>query len=278
MEHTEEKNPVAKTLQGEDEGKILSLVSHKLRTPLSIINGYSEAILSQASKENFSPFTAKALEEINKQGSKLCKLVDKLLFFNKVNNLTTKELAKKTINLKNLLKVCANDAISQDEDLASTPPASTIAKRGTFIEIDCSPTLELNADEELISFLAEEMLLNAIKFNNKMEKIIKVQATHHGDSISISVRDYGAGIRPQDVNKIFDRFYQVDDYFTGQIDGWGLGLSIVKRIMDLHQGSISVVSDRGLGSIFTLSFPVTGIIWTIFLIPFPPKPMPCVLV
>ena len=258
MADTEEKNPIVKTLQGEDEGKMLSLVSHKLRTPLSIINGYSEAILSQASKENFSPFTAKALEEIHKQGTKLCKLVDKLLFFNKVNNLTSKNLSQKTINLKELLKMCANDAILQDEELASVHPASTIAKRGSSIEIDCPTNLELKADEELVAFLIEEMLTNAIKFNNKMEKIIKVQCTHHGDTISISIRDYGAGIRPQDVHKIFDRFYQVDDYFTGQIEGWGLGLTIVKKIMDLHHGSINVVSDRGLGSIFTLSFPVAG--------------------
>ena len=68
----------------EETAKVLSLVSHKLKTPLSIINGYSEAILSQSSKEKFSPFTAKALEEINKQGSKLYDLVDKLLFFNKM--------------------------------------------------------------------------------------------------------------------------------------------------------------------------------------------------
>lgn len=257
MDQTSEKNPVVKTLQGEDDGKMLSLVSHKLRTPLSIINGYSEAILSQSSKENFSPFTTKALEEINKQGTKLCKLVDKLLFFNKVNNLIAKDLTQKTINLKNLLKMCANDALAQEEELSAAPLSHTVAKRGTSIEIDCPANLELKADEELIIFLVEEMLTNAIKFNNKLEKIIKVQGTHHGDSISISVRDYGAGIRPQDVHKIFDRFYQVDDYFTGQIEGWGLGLTIVKKIMDLHRGSITVVSDRGLGSIFTLSFPLT---------------------
>ncbi len=83
-----------------------------------------------------------------------------------------------------------------------------------------------------------------------------MQCAHHGDSISVSVRDYGAGIRPQDVNKIFERFYQVDDYFTGQIDGWGLGLCMVQKIVELHNGSINVISDRGLGSIFTVSLPV----------------------
>ena len=155
-----------------------------------------------------------------------------------------------------MLKTCANDAISHDEETSTVPSTSTVAKRGTFIEIDCPNTLEIKADEELMSFLLEELMINAIKFNNKPEKIIKVQGTHLGDCISISVRDYGAGVRPQDVNKIFDRFYQVDDYFTGQIDGWGLGLPMVKKILDLHNGSVSVVSDRGLGTIFTVSIPV----------------------
>ena len=108
----------------------------------------------------------------------------------------------------------------------------------------------------MLRLAVAELLENAIKFNNKMEKVIKVQVAHHGDRISISVRDYGVGIRPQDVAQIFEPFYQVDDYFTGQVSGWGLGLSMVQRIANLHNGSVSVVSDRGLGSIFTLSFPL----------------------
>ncbi len=252
-----EQDPVLESLQNDENStKMLSLVSHKLKTPLSIINGYSEAILSQSAKEKFSPFTAKALEEINKQGTKLCSLVDKLLFFNKVEALQAKDLAKKTINLKSLVKTSANEAISHDEETAPVSSESTISKKGTFIEIDCPSSLEIKADEELMAFLLEELMSNAIKFNNKAEKTIKVQCAHHGDSVSISVRDYGTGIRPQDVNKIFDRFYQVDDYFTGQIDGWGLGLPMVKKILNLHGGSISVISDRGLGSIFTVSIPV----------------------
>ena len=59
--------------------KALTLISHKLRTPLSIINGYSEAVLSQATKEKFSPFTTKALGEIHKQGNRMSLLVDKLM-------------------------------------------------------------------------------------------------------------------------------------------------------------------------------------------------------
>ena len=236
--------------------KALTLISHKLRTPLSIINGYSEAILSQAEKENFSPFTTKALGEINKQGTRMSALVDKLMAFNQAMTAEAASLEKQTVTLKPLIKECAAKAISLEVDEALPPQKEKGVKRGTFIEIDCSSQLTLQANEPMLRACVCELLANAIKFNTKMEKIIKVQGVHHGDSISISVRDYGLGIRPQDVAKIFEPFYQVDDYFTGQVTGWGLGLTMVQRILDLHHGSISVVSDRGLGSIFTLSFPV----------------------
>lgn len=236
--------------------KTLTLISHKLRTPLSIINGYSEAVLSQAAKEKFSPFTTKALGEIHKQGGRMSVLIDKLSAFNQVLSVEQNTLEKQPVALKALMKECAAKAIEQgDEDALPTQPQGGV-KRGTFIEIDCSSQLTLNANEEMLRLCICELLANAIKFNTKMEKTIKVQGTNHGDSISISVRDYGVGIRPQDVSKIFEPFYQVDDYFTGQVSGWGLGLPMVQRVLDLHHGSISVVSDRGLGSIFTLSFPL----------------------
>lgn len=248
-------------MQGENKVnfnvRALSLISHKLKTPLSIINGYSEAILSQAGKEKFSPFTSKALEEINKQGKRMSQLVDKLFAFHKVSSANTDTLVKQSIALKPLIKECAAAAIAQNEDSAPEPVPQTDSsvRRGTFVEIDCPEGLTLCANEEMLRLGVTELIGNSIKFNNKMEKIIKVQCANHGDSISLSVRDYGVGIRPQDVNRIFEPFYQVDDSFTGQVNGWGLGLPMLKQILDLHGGTISVVSDRGLGSIFTLNFP-----------------------
>ena len=236
--------------------KSLALISHKLRTPLSIINGYSEAVLSQAGKENFSPFTSKALGEIHKQGARLSLLIEKLAAFTKVSAAQESTLEKQSIDLKALIKTCSAKAIAQSEEDALPAQPQEGVKRGTFIEIDCSSQLTLNANEEMLQLCVCELLSNAIKFNTKMEKTIKVHGTHHGDSISISVRDYGVGIRPQDVSKIFEPFYQVDDYFTGQVSGWGLGLTMVQRVLALHHGSINVVSNRGLGSIFTLSFPL----------------------
>ena len=236
--------------------RALSLISHKLKTPLSIINGYSEAILSQAKKEKFSPFTSKALEEINKQGGRMSLLVDKLMAFNKVSAAQTEGIEKQPVYLKNLIKECASKAIAQEEETAVPAPVQddSSVKRGTFVEIDCSEHLSVTANEEMLRLCIRELLANAIKFNNKMEKIIKVQCANHGDSISISVRDYGAGIRPQDVNRIFEPFYS-DGGNSSRSSGTGLGLSIVKSIIENFHASINVSSQENKGTCFTLNFP-----------------------
>lgn len=237
--------------------KALSLISHKFKTPLSIITGYTEAMLSQAGKEKFSPFASKALEEINQQGEQLSHLLDKLTAFNQVIQAQQEGIQKQEVLLKPLIKQCAAKAIELEGDAFTVNSQNADAtKKGTFVEIDCPSQLSLHGNESMLRLCIQELIANAIKFNNKLEKIIKVQCTNHGDCISISVRDYGTGIRPHDVDRIFEAFYQVDDDFTGQVDGWGLGLPMVKQILDLHDGSISVVSDRGLGSIFTINFPI----------------------
>ncbi len=232
----------------------LSMIAHKLRTPLSIINGYCEAVQAQ-SKHSLEPFTIKALEEISTQGTHLSQLVDKLSAFNRVLATTEQNLKKQTVELKPLIKESAAKALALEENLSGAPVQTDTVRRGTFVETDCPPQLFITVDAQLLKLCVEELLANAMKFNNKTEKVIKVQCLNHGNSISLSVRDYGIGIRPQDVNRVFEPFYQVDDDFTGQITGWGLGLPMVRRIVELHNGTISIVSDRGLGSIFTINLP-----------------------
>ena len=105
---SEEKNEIISS-------RALTLISHKLKTPLSIINGYSEAILSQAGKEKFSPFTSKALEEIHKQGGKMSRLVNKLFDFNKVTSAKAEDLEREDVALKPLIKDCASCAVAREE-------------------------------------------------------------------------------------------------------------------------------------------------------------------
>lgn len=230
--------------KNKDAGKkIISLVSHKLRTPVSVITGYSEAILMQGEKGR-SPFTQKAFEEIYKQGLKVAGLVDKLLTYNKADAMTPDAVKKVRFGLKELLEEVKKEVQPRHAETGKSD-----------VEIICAPDLFVDADRELFKTAVTELLDNALLFNNRMGKIIKINSSKSTAYTSVSIKDNGSGISPQDVNNIFEPFFQVDDFFTGQVEGWGLGLPMVKKIMDLHKGSVSVVTDKGLGSIFTITVP-----------------------
>ncbi|ACC97738.1 Putative two-component system [Elusimicrobium minutum Pei191] len=238
--------------------RVLALVSHKLRTPLSIINGYSEAIIAQKSKEKFSPFTEKAFEEINKQGQKLAILVDKLLRFTKIEEMSQLEIVKNEVNLKSLLKEASAECIvysTEGSNRSIIIKSNNISRDSCAIEIICPDDLMVNIDANYFKMAIKELIDNAIKFNNHIERLIKIYCTKNTNYVSISIKDTGTGIRPGEISRLFEKFYQIDDYFTGQIEGWGLGLPYVKKVMDLHGGSVSVVSDQGSGSVFTLNIP-----------------------
>lgn len=235
--------------------KILSLVSHKLRTPLSIINGYSEAIAANQTKDKLPPFTEKALEEIAKQGNKMAILIDKLLRFAQVESMSNADLKPVQFALKPVIQETAALCMRRHENKALHTKNNVITNGSQTIEINCPDDLDIYADKELFAGVLDEMIDNALKFNNHIETSIKVFCYKQASSVAVSVKDSGSGIRPQDINKIFEKFYQVDDFFTGQIEGWGLGLALIKKICELHGGSVTVVSDKGLGSVFTVTLP-----------------------
>lgn len=241
--------------QKDPASRVLSLVSHKLKTPLSIINGYTEAILSQSKPEEMSSFTKKALEDINKQGEKLALLVDKLVRFSSVSSLTASDTKKEMTAVRPLFSAASTKCVFRDDSLNITSSDDTIRRRGPSIEIKCDPELQIFADSALVSIALEELLDNSIKFNNNVVKKIRMFYYEENGKDVLAVADNGVGIKEEDINRIFEKFYQVDDFFTGQIEGWGLGLALVKRIMNLHNGTISVRSQYGIGTIISLRFP-----------------------
>jgi len=219
--------------------KILSLISHKFRTPLSIINGYSDALVGMVQTEKMSAFTQKAVEEIHKQGNHMTYLVDRLIRFTKVEEMETKDIVKTPLNLKTLLTAAAREALENGGQVT--------------LDINCPSDFTVMGDENLTTAAVRELIDNAVKFNMGTKKTVNVYCQRHNSNVSISVKDNGSGIRPNEINKIFDKFYQIDEFFTGQIEGWGLGLAFVKKVMTLHNGMVSVISDKGIGSVFTLT-------------------------
>ena len=238
--------------------RVLSLISHKLKTPLSIINGYTEAILSQTKPGELSTFASKALIDINKQGEKMTVLVDKLVRFSSVSSLTSADTKKDMIKARPLFSAVSNKCIMRDDSLNVLSSDKTIMFKGPAVEIKCEPNVEIYADKALASIAVEELMDNAIKFNNNTPKKIRMFYYEEEDKDVVAVADNGVGINEEHIGKIFDKFYQVDDFFTGQIEGWGLGLALVKRIMNLHGGTISVRSQYGVGTIISLRFPRKG--------------------
>ena len=235
--------------------RVLSLVSHKLKTPLSIINGYTEAILSQLKPEDKETFNFKALSDISKQGEKLAILIDKLVRFTSVSGMRAEDVKKQENDIKKMFSATSSACILRDDALSIMSSDATIRRSGPSIDIKCPDNAVLFADKALVSIALEELVDNSIKFNNNTVKKIKLFCYEEEDKQVLSVADNGVGIKEEDLNLIFEKFYQVDDFFTGQIEGWGLGLALVKMIMNLHGGAISVRSQYGIGTIISLRFP-----------------------
>ncbi len=214
--------------------RVLSLVSHKLKTPLSIINGYSEAILSSVKPEEMSSFNIKALEDINKQGEKLSVLVDKLVRFANISDLLPEDLVKTDVNVRKVFSDTSSKCILRDDSISITSSDNTIRKKAPTIEVKCENDTTVKADGTLLAIAIEELVDNAIRFNNNVSKKIRLFYYQDNGKDVLAVADNGVGIREEHITKIFHKFYQIDDFFTGQIEGWGLGLALVKRIMNLH--------------------------------------------
>ena len=250
-QHTPEDSSLAK----DAATRVLSLVSHKLKTPLSIINGYSETILSEVKPDEMSSFAIKAIEDINKQGQKLSILVDKLVRFANIGDLLPEDLEKKDVNVRKIFSEVSAKCVFRDDSITISSSDNTIRNRGPYIEVKCENNTTVFADDALLSIALEELVDNAIKFNNNVTKKLRLFYYEDQGKDILAVADNGVGIKEEHIGKIFHKFYQVDDFFTGQIEGWGLGLALVKRIMNLHGGNITVRSQYGVGTIISLVFP-----------------------
>jgi signal transduction histidine kinase len=220
-------------------------MSHELRTPLNSIIGFSEVLLSQ----KMSPADRATHEEflgyIHISAEHLLHLIDSILDLSKIEagKLT---LEPREFNLRVLL-----------EDVKITVlPMFTTKKQTLNIEIDDGVN-SVFADEPKMRQIFLNLLSNAHKFTPKGGRIKVVCQMEDPHLLHCSVIDSGIGISPQDQQKIFEEFGQVNKNPADNAKGVGLGLSIAKRLVELHGGSIWVVSEPGGGSTFTFTIPLT---------------------
>ena len=114
---------------------------------------------------------------------------------------------------------------------------------------------QIRADVQRLKQVIANLLSNVCKYSPK-NKEVKIKVVHDNKSVSISVIDYGLGIPEQFKDKVFEKFTQADTGNTRQASGTGLGLSIAKKIVELHQGSISFISAPATGTVFTVKLPL----------------------
>lgn len=222
----------------------LSLMSHKLKTPLVAITGYTPMLLEDEELAKLNPFYKKAIGSIHAQGIHLKLLVEKLIAFSLVEA-EEMNVDKKPHSAKQIVQdiLISMKTVLEDKKAVVTLDPS----------LDAIPSVSVDFDKfkEVMKGLIE----NAAKFNPKDDKRVTVSGRAEGDFVALSVSDNGRGIPPEEFDKIFQKFYQIEESFTGQVEGAGLGLALVKRLVDVHGGTIRLESKIGEGSTFTVTFP-----------------------
>jgi PAS domain S-box-containing protein len=220
----------------------LSVISHKLKTPLVSITGFAPLLLEDKS---LSPTQRQGLTSIRDQGKKLAQLVEKLLNFATVEAESV-GVTRRRERVRPLLQKAGESLVSE----FSRQGAEVLWDEG----LDALPAVSVDPDRFIE--VMRNLIENAAKFNHKPRKIIRVFGRTEGPEVALSVEDEGSGIPPEDMSKIFKKFYQVEDAFTGQVEGVGLGLALSKRILEAHGGSLRVHSVLGRGSVFTARWPL----------------------
>jgi two-component system phosphate regulon sensor histidine kinase PhoR len=216
-------------------------VSHELRTPLTAIKGYAEALLEE--KIEGSPHAAEFLKIIERHAARMEKIVADLLLISQLES-PARFLRREPISVHELLRTA----------LESVRPLSD-AKKQTLELIFPAEIPPLFGDAQKIHQMLVNLLQNAVNYTPGEGRVVLEGRKAEG-GIQFEVADTGIGIPPEDLPRIFERFYRVDKGRSRELGGTGLGLSIVKHIAEAHGGRVAVESRLGKGSKFTVTLPL----------------------
>lgn len=222
----------------------LSLISHKFKTPLASINGYAQVLGEEAESKGMPELVRKSASTIYGQGQKLQGLIEGLLDFVTIDDLEPASLEKIDFDAAEFLSEVAED---MKEHLRTV--------EGVNFKIAAPEPVTVKADRKHLAAALRALIDNAVKFNPAKDKLVILSAQSRDGHALISVGDNGPGIPGEELDNIFQKFYQVEASFTGQVEGWGLGLSLVKKITEAHGGRVFAKSQLQKGSAFTIALP-----------------------
>ncbi|MCH6266652.1 MULTISPECIES: sensor histidine kinase [Neobacillus] len=232
-------NILAGKLQFQDmlRQRLISDISHEIRTPLNVLQNNLEAMI-----DGVYPVTQEKLHYLNEEVIRFGRLINNLNVLKEFESESTK-LSYEIIELDQLLLELCRDFHAPSE------------KKKLKIDLAIQPDkkFSITGDKDKIKQVFVNLLANAIKFTTAGGRIL-VQLYEKNDDIIVEVVDTGIGINKEDLPFIFERLYR-GDKSRQEIEGNGIGLTIVKNILQLHDASIEAESEEGIGSKFTICFP-----------------------
>lgn len=224
----------------QNKSDFVSNVSHEIRTPLALISMFAETlemgrVKSEEKKQEYYTI-------IHKEAHRLSGIVNKILNFSQA------EANKKTLHIEGV------HPDTEIREILKTYDYHLANKGFTYTLQEC-PDMRILADREAFVETVINLIDNAMKYSAE-EKRIEISCRKDKGVGHITVKDHGVGIRKTDQKHIFDKFYRVPSGNLAKSRGTGLGLSLVKQLMDAQHGTVSVDSELGKGSTFTLTFPL----------------------
>ncbi|MBT2664431.1 HAMP domain-containing histidine kinase [Bacillus sp. ISL-4] len=220
-----------------ERNEFLASISHELRTPLTYIKGYADVARRRDLDDSER---SRYLEIIHDESERLNRLLDELFNMARMD-LNTFTISKETVQLSSFLRNIHEKVL----------PAFTNER--IQLNLECKDDLFIHIDPSRFEQVILNLLDNALKYSNEYT-VTTIKATECLGRISISIIDQGVGIPPEDIPHIFDRLYRVEKSRARDTGGFGLGLSIVKQLVEIQGGTISVKSDLKQGTCFTITF------------------------
>jgi signal transduction histidine kinase len=231
-------------LASENKSQFLSSMSHELRTPLNAIIGLTEMLVTNTARFG----TEKALEplrRVNAAGSQLLSLINEILDLSKIEA-GKLELNPEPVNLTRLI----------DEVVGTAGQLADENKNRLIVEAE-ENLGALTADSMRLKQILLNLLSNACKFTKEGEVSLRVRkVADRGDWVELAVKDTGVGIAAEQQAKLFQDFTQADSLTARRYGGTGLGLAISRKLARMMGGDVTVASEAGKGSIFTVRLPV----------------------